>query len=127
MTPAPTSEDVEQEAEEPAPSAPKQPSLQRQKSVHLIPVMSPEEFDKLQKQKSAGSQSQSVPSEISSAASASAARRKHNREKKQRKQQRQKERREEEEERKQMEEEKEREREEAMERAQEERRRKTPP
>ena len=124
VTPAPTSEDVEQEAEEPAPSAPKQPSLQRQKSVHLIPVMSPEEFDKLQKQKSAGSQSQSVPSEISSAASASAARRKHNREKKQRKQQRQKERREEEEERKQMEEEKEREREEAMERAQEERRRK---
>ena len=94
-SPVPTS-DVEQEAEEPRPAIQKQPSLQRQKSVHLIPVMSPEEFDKLQKQNSMGSRG--ISSEVSSAASSSAARRKHNREKKQRKLQRQRERRREEQE-----------------------------
>ena len=96
-SPVPTS-DVEQEAEEPRPPVQKQPSLQRQKSVHLIPVMSPEEFDKLQRQKSVGSRG--ISSEVPSAASSSAARRKHNREKKQRKLQRQKERRREEQEQK---------------------------
>ena len=108
-SPMPTS-DVEQEAEEPRPTVQKQPSLQRQKSVHLIPVMSPEEFDKLQKQKSMGSRG--ISSEVPSAASSSAARRKHNREKKQRKLQRQKERRREEQEQKEREEEQQRRREE---------------
>lgn len=116
-SPVPAS-DGEQEAEEPRPPIQKQPSLQRQKSVHLIPVMSPEEFDRLQKQKSMGGQG--IPSEVNGAASASAARRKRNREKKQRKLQRQRERREEEEERQRMEEEKEREREEELERKQRE-------
>ena len=94
-SPVPAS-DVEQEADEPRPTVQKQPSLQRQKSVHLIPVMSPEEFDKLQKQNSMGSRG--VSSEVSNASSSAAARRKHNREKKQRKLQRQRERRREEQE-----------------------------
>ena len=124
MSPQPPEEPVQETPTEdlPKPSLQKQPSLQRSKSVHVIPVMSPEEFAKARQQASQTSETKENLSPEEEA------RRKRNRAKKERKMRRRQEkmeeekRKEEEEKRKQLEEEEQRKMEEERRREEEERR-----
>lgn len=123
LSPQPPEEPVQETPTEdlPKPSLQKQPSLQRSKSVHVIPVMSPEEFAKARQQASQTSETKENLSPEEEA------RRKRNRAKKERKMRRrqekmEEEKRKEEEQKKQLEEEEQRKMEEERRREEEERR-----